>query len=84
MHRALVRNHEYSGSVHALYRFLEREGQSTLQATVMLEFAVGENAQVDFGQSPVITNRRTGELIKRAAAESGACVAGNYDDSFDV
>ena len=25
MHRALVRNEEYSGSVHALYRFLERQ-----------------------------------------------------------
>jgi hypothetical protein len=64
MHRALVRNHEYSGSVYALYRFLDREGQSTPQATVMLEFAVGESAQVDFGQGPVITDRRTGEVIK--------------------
>ena len=64
MHRALVRNHGYGGSVYALYRFLEREGQSTPQATVMLEFAVGESAQVDFGQGPVITDRRTGEVIK--------------------
>jgi hypothetical protein len=42
MHRALVRNHGYGGSVYALYRFLDREGQSTPQATVILEFAVGE------------------------------------------
>src|ERR1700693_1581248 len=35
MHRALVRNHGYSGSVHALYRFLDREGQSRPQATVI-------------------------------------------------
>ena len=64
MHRALVRNHGYSGSVYALYRFLDRAGQSTPQATVILEFAVGESAQVDFGQGPVITDRRTGEVIK--------------------
>jgi transposase len=64
MHRALVRNHGYTGSVYALYRFLDREGQSTPQATVILEFAVGESAQVDFGQGPVITDRRTGEVTK--------------------
>ena len=64
MHRALVRNHGYAGSVHAVYRFLEREGQSTAQATVMLDFPVGESAQVDFGQGPVITERRTGETFK--------------------
>lgn len=64
MHRALQRNHGYAGSVHALYRFLEREGKSTPHATVMLDFAVGECAQVDFGQGPVITDRRTGEVLK--------------------
>jgi transposase len=64
MHRALVRNHGYAGSVHAVYRFLEREGQSTPQATVMLDFAVAESAQVDFGQGPVITDRRSGEAFK--------------------
>ena len=42
MHRALARNHGYGGSVHAVYRFLEREGRSMPQATVMLDFAVGE------------------------------------------
>ncbi len=64
MHRALVRNHGYGGSVHAVYRFLEREVTSTPQATVMLDFAVGESAQVDFGQGPEITDRRTGEAFK--------------------
>ena len=37
IHRALVRNHGYGGSVHAVYRFLEREVPSTPQATVMLD-----------------------------------------------
>jgi Integrase core domain len=64
MHRALVRNHGYSGSVYAVYRFLDWEGRSPPQATVMLEFAVGQSAQVDFGQGPVITDRRTGEVTK--------------------
>ena len=64
IHRALARNYGYGGSVHAVYRFLEREGQSTPQATVMLDFAVGESAQVDFGQGPVITDRRTSEAFK--------------------
>jgi transposase len=64
MHRALVRNHGYTGSVFALYRFLEREVASRPKATVMLEFAVAESAQVDFGQGPVITDVLTGEVIK--------------------
>ena len=64
MHRALVRNHGYGGSVHAVYRFLEREVPSTPQATVMLDFTVGESAQVDFGQGPEITDRGTGEAFK--------------------
>jgi transposase len=64
MHRALVRMHAYTGSVHAVYRFLEREGQCTPQASVILDFPVGEMAQVDFGQGPVITDRGSGELIK--------------------
>jgi transposase len=64
IHRALVRNHGYGGSVHAVYRFLEREVASTPQATVMLDFAVGESAQVDFGQGPAITDRRTGDAFK--------------------
>jgi transposase len=64
MQRALARLHGYTGSVHAVYRFLEREGKSLPVATVILDFPAGEMAQVDFGQGPLITDRRTGELIK--------------------
>lgn len=64
MHQALVRKHGFTGSVHALYRFLEREGQSPPQATVILDFPVAEAAQVDFGQGPAITDRKSGEVIK--------------------
>lgn len=64
MQRTLARMHGYTGSVHAVYRFLEREGASLPPATVILDFAAGEMAQVDFGQGPLITERRTGEVIK--------------------
>jgi len=64
MHRALARKHGYTGSVHALYRFFDREALCAPQATVILDFAVAEVAQVDFGLGPIITDRRTGEVIK--------------------
>jgi transposase len=49
--------------VHALHRFLERVGASLPPATVILDFPVGATAQVDFGKGPLITDRRSGELI---------------------
>lgn len=64
MRRALHQKHGYSGSVHALYRFLKREVAQTPQATIRLEFAVGEMAQVDFGMGPLITDRKSGEVTK--------------------
>ena len=64
MRRALHQKHGYSGSVHALYRFLNHEVAETPVATIKLEFAVGEMAQVDFGMGPVITERKTGEILK--------------------
>jgi hypothetical protein len=63
MRRALARKHGYAGSVHALHRFLARVGASLPTATVILDFPVGESAQVDFGLGPKITDRRSGELI---------------------
>ena len=64
MRRALQQKHGYGGSVHALYRFLKHEIAATPRATIKLEFAVGEMAQVDFGAGPVITDRETGEIMK--------------------
>jgi len=64
MRRALHQKHGYSGSVHALYRFLNHEVAETPEATIKLEFAVGEMAQVDFGMGPVITERQSGEIVK--------------------
>ena len=64
MRQALVRKYGYSGSVHALHRFLRRAVPTRPAATVMLDFAVGEQAQVDFGSGPLITDRQTGETFK--------------------
>jgi transposase len=62
--RALQQKHGYHGSVHALYRFLNREAPETPEATIKLDFAVAEMAQVDFGMGPVITDRKNGEVFK--------------------
>lgn len=64
MRQALVRKHGYTGSVYAIYRFLKREAVSLPAATVILDFAVGEMAQVDFGSGPVIADRKSGEVFK--------------------
>ena len=64
MRRALHQKHGYSGSVYALYRFLNHEVPKTPEATIKLEFGVGEMAQVDFGMGPAITERKTGEIRK--------------------
>ena len=61
--RALHQRHGYSGSVHALYRFLKHAAPAP-QATIKLEFPVAEMAQVDFGMGPVITDRKTGNAFK--------------------
>lgn len=62
--RALNERHGYSGSVHALYRFLLQEVPDLPVATMKLDFAVAEMAQVDFGAGPMITDRVTGECFK--------------------
>ena len=62
--QALARQHGYDGSVHALYRFIRREAPDAPVATVMLDFAVGEQAQVDFGSGPLITDRHSDEVFK--------------------
>jgi len=64
MRQALARTYGYSGSVHALHRFLKQATPEPPVATVMLDFAVGEMAQVDFGAGPLITDRETGEVSK--------------------
>lgn len=64
MRQALVRKYGYAGSVHALHRLIRRAAPAAPAASVMLDFAVGELAQVDFGSGPLITDRASGETFK--------------------
>jgi hypothetical protein len=64
MRQALARKYGYSGSVHALHRLIRRIVPTTPAATVMLDFAVAEQAQIDFGSGPLITDRQTSETFK--------------------
>jgi protein-disulfide isomerase len=59
--------------VHSVYRFLQRAAPTTPAATVMLDFAVADTAQVDFGQGPLITDRASGELLVKLLNTGGTC-----------
>lgn len=62
--QALMRKHQFAGSLSAIYRFLNRQAPSTAEATVILDFPPAECAQVDFGQGPQITDCKSGESFK--------------------
>ncbi|MGD9819060.1 MAG: GrpB family protein [Desulfomonilaceae bacterium] len=52
IHRALVRNHGFTGSYSAVRRFLQYLPNDQAKATIILDFAPSEAAQVDFGSGP--------------------------------
>ena len=61
IHAALCREHGYTGSSSAVYRMLDRiAGERAPDATVPLEFAPGEAAQVDFGAGPLLLDPARG------------------------
>ncbi|HEX4954032.1 MAG TPA: IS21 family transposase [Thermoanaerobaculia bacterium] len=63
IHGALVRRHGFAGSYSAVRRFLAELGRGEGRgATVILDFAPGETAQVDFGQGPKIEDPELGEI----------------------
>jgi transposase len=64
IHQTLVREHGFAGSYSAIRRFLQALALSAPAATVRLDFAPGEAAQVDFGAGPRIADTSTGELRK--------------------
>ena len=53
--QALMRKHQFTGSLSAIYRFLAAHAPTTIEATVMLDFEVAQCAQLDFGQGPLLT-----------------------------
>ena len=62
IHAALCREHGYTGSYSAVRRMLQAiDATRTPQATVRLQFAPGEAAQVDFGAGPLLLDPTRGE-----------------------
>jgi len=64
IYQALKREHQYAGSYSSVYRFVQSIKPSQPQATMVLDFAVGEAAQVDFGTGPELVDPETGEIVK--------------------
>jgi len=64
IYQALVRNHAFGGSYSSVYRFVRALEINAPKATMHLDFAPGEAAQVDFGSGPVMVDLHTGEEIK--------------------
>jgi transposase len=64
IYQALVRNHAFGGSYSSVYRFVRALEINAPKATVHMNFAPGDAAQVDFGSGPVMVDLRTGEEIK--------------------
>jgi len=63
IHRALVRNHGFTGSYSAVRRFLQSLPEQEVKATVILDFAPGEAAQVDFGSGPKFVHPHSGAVL---------------------
>lgn len=65
IYQALVRNHQFRGSYSSVYRYACKiRAKQTPKATVKLDFAPGEAAQIDFGTGPKLIDPRTGKPIK--------------------
>ena len=62
IHQTLVRKFAFAGSYDAVKRFLRHHKQER-PATVMLDHAPGDVAQVDFGAGPKIIDLGTGEVL---------------------
>lgn len=70
----LARNHGYTGSVSAVYRFLHQlVVDAADDVTLRLEFKPAEAVQVDFGAGPLITDVHTGEVFKTPARAMTCC-----------
>jgi transposase len=65
IHATLARNHGYTGSYSAVYRFLHQlVVDEPAEVPLRLEFKPAEAAQVDFGAGPLMTDVHTGEVFK--------------------
>jgi transposase len=64
IHQTLVRLHGFEGSYSAVHRFVSSLELKSPKATMRLDFAPGEAAQIDFGSGPELVDTRSGEIIK--------------------
>jgi len=65
IHATLARNHGYTGSYSAVYRFLHQlVVDEPAEVPLRLEFKPAEAAQVDFGAGSLMTDVHTGEVFK--------------------
>lgn len=64
IHQALIRNYQFTGSYESVIRFVRTLKSTMPIPTVILDFAPGEAAQVDFGFGPKLVDLRTGEVLK--------------------
>lgn len=62
IHRKLVRNHAYTGSYTSVRRFAASLLPKDKLAVVRIETEAGQEAQVDFGGSGKMKDRKTGKL----------------------
>jgi transposase len=87
IHAALMREHGYTGSYSAVVRILRRLRQARpAQATVRLDFAAGQAAQVDFGAGPLLLHpddrqRRTWAFVMTLAYSRHQYVEFVWDQS---
>lgn len=63
IHQALQRKYGFAGHYSSVRRFLQGLEAAHPKATMVLEFAPGEAAQVDFGSGPKLPDPQTGELV---------------------
>jgi transposase len=63
IHRALRRLHSFPGSYSAVRRFIQALPEHLPKATVVLDYAAGSAAQVDFGAGPKFVDPLTGEVV---------------------
>ena len=63
IHQALVRKHRFAGHYSSVRRFLARIEKKSPKPTLILDFPVGEAAQVDFGAGPKLLDSRIGKGV---------------------
>jgi transposase len=64
IHAALMRNHGYGGHYSSVRRFVAKLKGRRVEPTMILEFAPGEAAQVDFGAGPTVLDPASGERVR--------------------